>query len=506
MLPQAKNCRLRKLSSFVQRKEQPMNNRTSDSVVVTTTTSGSPSTSCGSTPGEITSTERVRYFARQLITADDLTQEQNYIRAKMRRHNRMLHGWGVVCGCAVTPNQNDYTVCIQPGYALSPQGDEILIDRTIAVDLSQQGLDGNAATVFGADADPWCSTVRVDLRLNSQLYIAIAYSEMPTRPVRVQSSGCGCDGSQCEYSRIRDGYIVRILSALPDSYTRQPPSESAIFSCTDGIRACPECISDPWVILARVTVAGKQIGSNDIDNVHYRRNVASFGDWWFSCQDNASQPTVAPAQPATLAPGQQVRIQPERVGAAPAEARVATGPLAGRMVRLRRQAEPGAMEIPAEASTQFVAAFDTQSLARTADAPLRVEGVRILAIQGGSPDAALVELGNATTTGQTVAVSGAPNGFEARFTNAPLAFDSVDTSTFRVTAAGGSDQPGKIVILANNSVRLQLDAALGSGSYTVTLVGVPKQPNGPAITSHQGMALEGDGKTASDFSFVLNVA
>src|SRR5437764_13120275 len=114
-------------------------NNTSDAVVVTTTTAGSPAAPAGCMPGEITSTERVRYFARQLITADDLTQEQEYFRAKMRRHNRLLHGWGVVCGCKVVPGTGDYTVVIQTGYALSPQGDEITIDKSLTIDLSKQG-------------------------------------------------------------------------------------------------------------------------------------------------------------------------------------------------------------------------------------------------------------------------------------------------------------------------------------------------------------------------------
>jgi hypothetical protein len=45
--------------------------------------------------------ERPRYYARQLITSDDLTLEQDYFRNRMRLHNRMLHGWGVVCGAQV---------------------------------------------------------------------------------------------------------------------------------------------------------------------------------------------------------------------------------------------------------------------------------------------------------------------------------------------------------------------------------------------------------------------
>src|SRR5215211_7302343 len=35
-----------------------------------------------------------RYFPRQVVTADDLTADQEYFRERLRRHNRMLHGCG----------------------------------------------------------------------------------------------------------------------------------------------------------------------------------------------------------------------------------------------------------------------------------------------------------------------------------------------------------------------------------------------------------------------------
>ena len=47
--------------------------------------------------------ERVKYFQRQLLTVDDMVTDQDYFRQKMRRHNRFVHGWGVVCGLNVTP-------------------------------------------------------------------------------------------------------------------------------------------------------------------------------------------------------------------------------------------------------------------------------------------------------------------------------------------------------------------------------------------------------------------
>ena len=54
--------------------------------------------------------ERPRYFPGQLMTPEEMILEQNYFRDKMRRHNRLLHGWGVVCGAvvcrAVIPTSN----------------------------------------------------------------------------------------------------------------------------------------------------------------------------------------------------------------------------------------------------------------------------------------------------------------------------------------------------------------------------------------------------------------
>jgi hypothetical protein len=238
---------------------------------------------CLQTTG-VASLERARYFARQLLTADDLTADQQHVLAKFRRHNRYLHGWGVVCGgrvCAV-PTQK-WMVVVEPAYLLSPQGDEILIDDCVKVDLSRQGLDGNAASPCVEPVDPWCSSVRVDLRIGQRLFIAAAYSECLTRPVRVQPAGCRCDDASCEYSRLRDGYVIRVLTSLPDSYAQMKPPVDPRLCLPGGVRPCPDCIADPWVLLAAITIRGSVISDNDIDNVTYRRHVISFADDYVLC-------------------------------------------------------------------------------------------------------------------------------------------------------------------------------------------------------------------------------
>src|SRR5262245_59615180 len=86
--------------------------------------------------------ERVSYFPRQLLTAEDMVTEQEYFRQKLRRHNRYLHGWGVVCGLEVTQAPmagHPWRVRVEPGYALRPYGDEIYVAEPHYLDLARCG-------------------------------------------------------------------------------------------------------------------------------------------------------------------------------------------------------------------------------------------------------------------------------------------------------------------------------------------------------------------------------
>src|ERR671926_474960 len=79
--------------------------------------------------------ERPRYYSRQLITPDDMTLEQDYFRTKLRRHNRFLHGWGVVCGAEVAEANKPWKVVVKAGYILGPFGDEIYVEKDQCLDV-----------------------------------------------------------------------------------------------------------------------------------------------------------------------------------------------------------------------------------------------------------------------------------------------------------------------------------------------------------------------------------
>ena len=76
--------------------------------------------------------KRVRYFDGQLLTADVFRDEQQYWLETRRRHNRLLHGWGVVTGLGVTSSSRN-TLTVEPGMALDPLGREVVVPAPISV-------------------------------------------------------------------------------------------------------------------------------------------------------------------------------------------------------------------------------------------------------------------------------------------------------------------------------------------------------------------------------------
>lgn len=254
----------------------------------------------------MTTLERPRFFPRQLITPDDLTLAQDYLRDKMRRIIRYLHGWGVVCGAQVEPAGDDkaWRVLIEPGYILGPYGDEILIEREICFDLRTKCL--TVASGGGCDDMPAVNGCGGKSALKTgKWFVAVRYKEFQAGPVRVYQSGCGCSDKQCEYSRYRDGYEICLLPRCPGSHSQTPTKPDH--------KTCPPEPTDPWVVLASVQVGDTGVvKADDIDNCECRRIVISFADSWTTCKEDrppaTGGTTVNPT--ATTAPASPVAVNP----------------------------------------------------------------------------------------------------------------------------------------------------------------------------------------------------
>ena len=108
-------------------------------------------------------------------------------------------------------------------------------------------------------------------------YIAVRYAECFSRPTRVHPAGCGCDESSCEYSRIRESFEIKVLWKLPESHVKAhdddekwcnvvhtTPAEILTRWHTFPVPPCPECVLDPWVVLATITIPPNQEPSNSV--------------------------------------------------------------------------------------------------------------------------------------------------------------------------------------------------------------------------------------------------
>lgn len=260
--------------------------------------------------------ERPRWFGGQLVGPADLEALQQWVLARSRRHNRLLHGWGVVCGLAVKTTTDPvsgeavpWSVTIGEGLALSSCGDEVALAGPVRVDIRQPqpaGSEGCAPPV-----DPWCAPVRQRRNPDRSYYLAIRYAEEQRRPVR-SSAGCGCDDDPCEYSRIAETVAFAVLEDPPACYPAKKTQASApaaslnalvvtakptvpsTLGCSPeirklGTRPCPTCCS-PWVVLATLQVSAD--GAVEIDPLAYRRFV-TIGHY-FACEVRQPEPDPPP--------------------------------------------------------------------------------------------------------------------------------------------------------------------------------------------------------------------
>lgn len=90
-----------------------------------------PKTADPESPG---TARRNRYFSGKLLTVADYEAEQSYHIERRWLINRMLHGWGLVAGLAVTLEEGAWHVA--PGMALDRQGREVVLCADLRLEFS----------------------------------------------------------------------------------------------------------------------------------------------------------------------------------------------------------------------------------------------------------------------------------------------------------------------------------------------------------------------------------
>jgi hypothetical protein len=188
-------------------------------------------------------------------------QEQSYFDDKRYLINRMVLGWGVVCGLDVYWDPRSRKVVVTPGMALDCCGREIVVcdDKRLS---------------FDKDDEDCC--LQDDQRPEGKFVLCLEYDECHSEPVDLPPAGCDEKGKR-EYNRIRETFKLR-LKPWDEACPKEPPEEVECpdyykHDALDGgpyppescespnvhhflcgkVKDCPECEGCDCVILATIT-------------------------------------------------------------------------------------------------------------------------------------------------------------------------------------------------------------------------------------------------------------
>jgi hypothetical protein len=136
--------------------------------------------------------ERNRYFTGKFMAARDFAADTEYLLDRHRLHNRLLHGWGIVCGLEVhrhpRPECAKTWVVVTPGFALDCYGRELVPRREVAFELP-------------AREDPFLLCAR--------------FHEEQVEPVPSLFAEGTCDPHHREFNRFRDGVELVVADVTP---------------------------------------------------------------------------------------------------------------------------------------------------------------------------------------------------------------------------------------------------------------------------------------------------
>lgn len=203
--------------------------------------------------------ERNNYFYGKQFTVRDLLQEQSYFNDKRYLINRMVLGWGVVCGLDVSWDPRRRKIVVEPGMALDCCGHEIVVCETQYLSVDENDDD--------------CCFDETQRRAG-RFVLCLEYHECEAEPIELPAVGCDEKG-RSEHNRIRERFRLKIKNwedACPkeprddiqcpdhhkhkvDEGSRDCHTEDLHHYLCDKLKnGCPECEACDCVVLATIEI------------------------------------------------------------------------------------------------------------------------------------------------------------------------------------------------------------------------------------------------------------
>lgn len=155
---------------------------------------------------------RNRYFYGKRLDVVDFEREQDYLNGKRWLLNRLVSGYGVLCGLDVKPAQKGRAVVVTPGVALDRGGREIVLPRQ----SEQVTLPPRPPKKAGHYKQPQEGPHPQQNHCEPEdfVHLCICFQQCEGDPVAVTVDDCGQPAS-CSASSIQERYklIIRECKA-----------------------------------------------------------------------------------------------------------------------------------------------------------------------------------------------------------------------------------------------------------------------------------------------------
>ena len=202
---------------------------------------------------------RNRHFYGKLMDVLHFEQEQNYFNEKRWLLNRLVMGYGVVCGLGVEVGQDGASVVVLPGVAIDRWGREVVVPSAsppVALPVLPPGTPQNE-----------CDETNC-------FHLVLCYRECQSDPVPALGGDCDRD-VLCSPGSIRERYELsfqpgRVPDVSVDCTVADLVAGSRINypALAEYVSApCPSCPDDSCIALANVRVppAGTKLDAEQIN-------------------------------------------------------------------------------------------------------------------------------------------------------------------------------------------------------------------------------------------------
>ncbi len=154
------------------------------------------------------------YHFGMLLGVEDFRAEQGFHLGQLRRHQRLLHGAGVVAGYPVSFDPRGFELRVGPGDAIDALGRDLVLDVAQCVSLPLWWLEHRGEDAFHDIATPDDATLDLD--------VMICYSTCLGSPVPAIAEPCAGDAADVAYSRVCETVVLSLVRT-PPAPTTPPP-------------------------------------------------------------------------------------------------------------------------------------------------------------------------------------------------------------------------------------------------------------------------------------------